>query len=90
MKLHHKGFILVLLEKMQLAWDDVLVDLALREYMLTGRYWNNHFRIILEELAAAGLITREAHQLDSKTDRLVFQYAISDFGRERMRDTGLL
>jgi len=90
MKLHHKGFMLVLLEKMQLAWDDVLVDLALQEYMLTGRYWNNHFRIILEELAAAGLITREAHHLDSKTDRLVFQYAISNFGRERMRDTGLL
>lgn len=90
MKLHHKGFILVLLEKVQLQWDSVLVEAALKEYALNGKYWENHFRIILDELASAGLIIREDHSLDPVTDRLMFKYALSDFGRERMHDTGLL
>jgi hypothetical protein len=90
MKLHHKGYMLVLLEQQQIEWDDRLIHEAMREYELEGRYWLNHFRIILDELASAGLITREDHRLDTVTDRLVFQYALSGFGRQRMRDTGLL
>jgi len=90
MKLHHKGYMLVLLERKQLAWDDVLIGEAMQEYQLSGRYWLNHFRIILDELASAGLISREDHRLDNRTDRLIFQYALSGFGRQRMQDTGLL
>ncbi|MDT8282724.1 MAG: hypothetical protein RQ982_07920 [Gammaproteobacteria bacterium] len=90
MQLHHKGYLLVLLEKKQCEWDKPLIKSAMQAYQLSGRYWFNHFSIILDELASAGLILRENHQVDTVTDRLMFQYAMSDFGRERMRDTGLL
>lgn len=90
MKLHHKGYILVRLEQAQESWDDALIDDAMAEYGLKGTYWVNHFAIILDELASAGLISREDHRLDNITDRLIFKYSMSEFGRERMRDTGLL
>lgn len=90
MKLHHKGYMLVLLEKYERQWDKTLIDSALDEYALDGDYWINHFRIILDELASAGLIFREDHRLDPITDRLMFKYVLTDFGRQRMRDTGLL
>ncbi|MCX4187084.1 hypothetical protein [Methylophaga sp. OBS4] len=90
MKLHHKGYMLVYLEQHGTLWDKVLIDAAQSEYALSGSYWVKHFSIILDELAAAGLIIREAHRLDNVSNRLMFKYAMSDFGRERMRDTGLL
>lgn len=90
MKLHHKGYLLVSLEKRRCEWDKPLIEDAMQAYQLVGHYWFKHFCIILDELASAGLILREDHQVDTVTERLMFQYAMSDFGRERMRDTGLL
>ena len=64
------------------------------EYELQGHYWINHFSIALDELASAGLINRIGHRLDDgeaiAKDRLLFKFALSDFGRQRMLDTGLL
>lgn len=90
MKLHHKGFLLVMLSQRPLLWDTALIGQALSEYELQGRYWINHFRIVLDELAAAGLVKREDHRLDEQVGRLVFQYSLTAFGRQRMQDTGLL
>lgn len=90
MKLHHKGYILVELERDTMLWDKVLIDGAMTEYNLNGDYWINHFSIILDELASAGLISREDHRLDNLSDRLMFKYRLTDFGRQRMHDTGLL
>lgn len=90
MKLHHKAFILVQLERLQVQWDKTLIDAAMAEYKLNGDYWVKHFSIIMDELASAGLISREVHRLDRLSDRLVFKYRLTDFGRERMHDTGLL
>ena len=49
-------------------------------------------RIALDELAAGGLVARL--QSDLKTIRgkpmFTFHYALTDFGKTRMRDTGLL
>lgn len=92
MKLHQKGFLLVELNKVPDVWDEILIDKTLREYGQQGEFWDNTIRVALDELAAAGLVKR----LDSKLKlihgktKLTFRYALTDFGRARMLDTGLL
>jgi hypothetical protein len=92
MKLHQKGFLLVELSRSTSMWDQELVHRALREYGLAGRYWENALRIALDELAAAGLITRLEQKLESIGGRptLMFLYEVSKFGHSRMLETGLL
>lgn len=90
MKLHHKGYVLTLLAQQQEQWDKVLIDQAMAEYKLNGDYWVKHFSVIMDELASAGLISREDHRLDNLSDRLMFKYRLTEFGRKRMQDTGLL
>ncbi len=92
MKLHQKGYLLVELSKVTNIWDQVLIKQVLDEYNLTGAYWENNVRVALDELAAAGLIVRIDHKLETLTGRptLHFRYQLSDFGRVRMMDTGLL
>lgn len=94
MKLPQKGFLLVTLYQSRNLWDFELINLAIAEYGLKGNYWINHFSIALDELASAGLITRIGHRLDDgeaiTKDRLLFEFALSDFGKQRMFDTGLL
>lgn len=90
MKLHQKGFLLVELSGAARIWDDDLIAKTMAEYALSGSYWINSIRIALDELAAAGLILRLEAKLDQATPRVLFCYTLSDFGRARMRDTGLL
>lgn len=92
MKLHQKGFLLVEISKQALIWDKILIHKAMHEYGLTGAYWFNHFCVSLDELAAAGLIHRHDSDIDNthfKGQRVMFQYALSEYGRQRMIDTGL-
>lgn len=92
MKLHQKGYLLVELSQAASLWDDTLITLALHEYGLAGDYWEKNLRVALDELAAAGLITRIEEKLKSVQGKstLMFRYQLSDFGRTRMLDTGLL
>lgn len=94
MKLHQKGFLLVELSKHESIWDSDLISKVLAEYNLSGNYWFKSLCVTLDELAAAGLIARIDSQLDedilvSKV-RVMFNYQLTDFGRTRMYDTGLL
>ena len=92
MKLHQKGFLLVELSKVESVWDLVLIHKALQEYHLKGEYWENHFRVAFDELAAAGLIKRLEARLVTVHSKAVlsFHYQLTEFGRARMLDTGLL
>lgn len=94
MKLHQKGFLLVELSRRDAAWDHEVVARALAEYGLSGRHSVNSLRIALEELAAAGLIERIDERLDDgshvEAGKVLFRYRLTDFGIQRMRDTGLL
>ncbi|MEZ0236688.1 MAG: hypothetical protein ACAH06_01370 [Methylophilaceae bacterium] len=94
MKLHQKGFLLVEISKVRSIWDSELIAKALKEYGLTGSYWVNSLCVALDELAAAGLIVRVGSKLDDGKQlapgRLLFNWRLSEFGRSRMRDTGLL
>jgi hypothetical protein len=93
MKLHQKGFLLVRLREAGSLWDHELVAEAMAHYGLAGLHWVNTLRVALEELAAAGLVTRIGERLDDGRhvgpDKVLFNYRLSEFGRGRMRDTGL-
>jgi DNA-binding transcriptional regulator PaaX len=92
MKLHQKGFLLVALSKNNTLWDDELIVQAFIEYNIFGDYSEKTIRIALDELSAAGLITRveEKLEMNKQQAKLLFRYQLSDFGRARMIDTGLL
>lgn len=92
MKLHQKGFLLVTLSKNNKLWDDELIVQTFIEYNISGDYCEKTLRIALDELSAAGLITRVEEKLEAnnKQAKLLFRYQLSDFGRARMIDTGLL
>ena len=88
MKLPIKGFLLQSLSRSGDRWDDSLIDEAFVEYGLSGRQWRNTLSVALDELASAGLTERRDFRLSG--EMLGFCYRLSDFGRQRMRDTGLL
>jgi len=94
MKLHQKGFLLVEISKASSIWDADLISKAMKEYDLSGSYWVNSLRVALDELAAAGLIVRVSSKMDegkpTVPGSLRFNWRLSEFGRTRMRDTGLL
>jgi hypothetical protein len=66
----------------------------LAEYGVAGRHWINTIRVALDEMAAGGLIERIERRLDDGTHveagKVLFRYRLSDFGRRRMTETGLL
>jgi hypothetical protein len=94
MKLHQKAFLLVEISKVSSIWDSDLIAKAMKEYGLSGKYWINSLRVALDELAAAGLIVRVSSRIDDGKKllpgALLFHWRLSEFGRSRMRDTGLL
>lgn len=92
MKLHQKGFLLVQLSRSASLWDNSLIDSACSEYGLSGHYSRRAISIALDELASAGLIQKLEEKLISLNGKqiLSFRYRLSDFGKKRMQDTGLL
>jgi len=92
MKLHQKGFLLVALSQATDLWEQALIAQTFVEYGLAGAYSEKTLRIALDELSAAGLITRIDQKLAQHLgqQQLQFRYQLSDFGRCRMIDTGLL
>ena len=94
MKLHQKAYLLVELSKADSSWDYELIDKALKEYNVSGSRWINTFRVALDELAAAGLTNSTEKKLDDGShvgaDKVLFKYHLTEFGRTRMRETGLL
>jgi hypothetical protein len=93
-KLHQKGYLLVQLAGVTALWEAELIARATEAYGLKGQYAENGVRVALDELAAAGLITRIESRLEQTSpaveERVVFRYGLSGFGQTRMLDTGLL
>lgn len=87
MKLPVKGFLLQELCRRSQSWDTGLVGAAMADYGLRGQHACNTLHIALDELASAGLIERVNSTLED--GMLQFCYRLTDFGRQRMADTGL-
>jgi hypothetical protein len=93
-KLPIKGRLLQLLQERGPQWDYELAGGIAREYAeVDGQYWYDTIRLSLADLFSSGLITEVEEALDpSKSygvEKILFRFELTDFGRQRMRDTGL-
>lgn len=92
--LHLKGYLLTLLAQNEAMWDYELAEDALAAYGLSGDYWIGTVRLTLTDLYSGGLVdlidsTVDAEKSGGK-EKILMRYRLNDFGRERMRQTGLL
>lgn len=94
--LHLKGYLLRLLAEPEAQqtgrWDDELCDAACAEYGLAGDYWRGTVRLNLTDLYSGGLLDEVETALSdgAAPERVLFRFRLNDFGRERMRQSGLL
>ena len=93
--LHIKGRILQLLEEHGPQWDYELFEKIAAEYPeVEGEYWYDTIRLELADLYSSGITAQVEEALDpSKSfgnEKILFKFGLTDFGRERMRHTGLL
>ncbi len=92
-KVHIKGRILQLLDQSGAQWDNDICDAILKEYGLAGRYWTGTVRMTLTDLHSGGLIDYTESKIgkgsDDGAERLLTAYRLNEFGRSRMRQTGL-
>lgn len=93
-KIHIKGRILQVLLRTDALWDHEISDVILREYGLQGAYWVGTIRMTLTDLHAGGLIDHLESRVDPRSPRgaekLLNRYRLNGFGRNRMRQTGLM
>lgn len=88
--LHIKGHLLHVLAQREALWDDELCDLVCTEYRLDGEYWRGTVRLTLTDLYSGGLLDEVDTGIAEDGDRLRVRFRVNDFGRERMRQSGLL
>lgn len=91
MKVHIKGFILQALARQPGLWDVELARRICREYRKPeDAYWLGMVRACLADLSASGLVVALCERWQEEGARLLFNYRVSEFGLERMRQTGLV
>ncbi len=93
--LHIKGRILQLLADRGPLWDYEIFEALAAEYPeVEGEYWYDTIRLKLADLYSSGITTEVEEALDpSKSfgnEKILFRFDLTEFGRERMRHTGLL
>ncbi len=93
--LHIKGRILQLLDERGPLWDYELFETLAAEYPeVEGEYWYDTIRLKLADLYSSGITTSVEDALDPQKsygrEKILFRFALTDFGRERMGHTGLL
>ncbi len=94
-QVHMKGFILQLLAKNPDGlWDHEISKETLAQYDCTGDYWKSTVRVTLTDLYSGGLVEELEDRLDQGEHfgpgKVLVKFRLSDFGRSRMQDTGLL
>ena len=93
-QVHIKGRLLQLLEEGP-RWDYELAERIAEEYSeARGQYWADTVRLNLADLHSGGPVMAEDEAVDpSKTfgrEKVLFRFALSEFGRQRMQESGLL
>ncbi|NMG42873.1 hypothetical protein GPA22_03865 [Aromatoleum toluvorans] len=89
-RVHIKGYILQLIAQAEGIWDNEIATAVCAEYGKDGAYWHGTVRVILTDLYSGGLVKSLEERFDAYGDKMRFRFALSDFGRQRMADTGLL
>ena len=91
MKLHIKGYVLQLLASDGALWDGDIAHRTCREYgKPEDDYWTGTVRAILADLYSGGLVQTPEDMLDDASGKVHFRYTITEFGRQRMAETGLI
>lgn len=92
--MHIKGYILQLIADRGQMWDYEVATAVMHDYGLSGDYWYGTVRLTLTDLYSGGLLDELSTTIDPEksfgTEKLLVQFGLNDFGRERMRQTGLL
>lgn len=91
--LHMKGYMLQLLAGRGQLWDYEIAEDVMREYGLSGEYWFGTVRLTLTDLFSGGLIEEIETKVDPDhslgVEKVLFRFALNDFGRLRMAQSGL-
>lgn len=91
---HIKGYMLQLLSRSGAMWDHEIADAVMTEYGLSGDYWYGTVRVTLTDLFSGGLLDEVETTIgpggSSSEEKLLLKFALNDFGRDRMRQSGLL
>ena len=92
--MHMKGHMLQLLAERGPMWDYDIADEVMRAYDVSGDYWYGTVRLTLTDLFSSGLLDEVETAVDPAKSRgeekLLFKFGLNDFGRSRMRQSGLL
>ncbi|MGH3949636.1 MAG: hypothetical protein ACRDSE_11000 [Pseudonocardiaceae bacterium] len=93
-EMHIKGYIMQLIARHQTMWDYDVAATVMRTYGLSGDYWYGTVRLTLTDLFSGGLLDELDTTIDPEKsfgeEKLLVKFGLNDFGRERMRQTGLL
>lgn len=99
-KMHIKGMILQIIRNTaggklgEGIWDYDIARKVLSEYNLDGAYAMGSVRVALADLTSGALIETVEEKLDDGeyfgNGKLLFKYALTSFGEERMKDTGII
>jgi hypothetical protein len=92
--MHMKGYMLQLFATRGPLWDHEVADEVMREYGISGDYWYGTVRLTLTDLYSGGLLEEVETTVDPEksggVEKLLFRFDLTEFGRERMRQSGLL
>ncbi|OHR66516.1 hypothetical protein HMPREF3291_01390 [Bacillus sp. HMSC76G11] len=99
-KIHIKGRILQIIhentkEKSSKGiWDYDIARQILKEYELAGAYAMGNVRVTLTDLFSGALIEAVEEKLDEGehfgAGKILFKFALTSFGEERIHDTGII
>jgi hypothetical protein len=91
---HIKGRMLQLLAERGPMWDYDIADEVMREYGVSGDYWYGTVRLTLTDLYSSGLLDEVETAVDPSrsggVEKLLFKFTLNEFGRSRMRQSGLI
>ena len=93
--LHMKGFILRLLADAGNGglWDYEVMQKVFEKYRFRSDYWKGEIRVTLTDLYSGALIEEMEDDLDDGRyfgrDKVLMKFRLSEFGAERMVETGL-
>jgi hypothetical protein len=92
--MHMKGHMLQLLADRGPMWDYDIAEEVMRAYAVSGDYWFGTVRLTLTDLYSSGLLDEVETAVDPAKSRgeekLLFKFGLNEFGRSRMRQSGLM